>query len=131
MATLPTNFIPRREIQRLVARLAGLHHESKHHPVICSVLHELLTRLGTLDSLLDDVAGEHEKSLRHQHIFETEGCSHEWREARHCIHTGRGLFFLAIAQQVMIVPGLNNFQLGISRYRMILGDPGARPLYST
>jgi len=128
---LPTNFLSRRETQQLAERLVSLHSQLSDDPDLRCLIRGLVSRLSAIDGILAERATEYADKPAYERLFETGEAKHEWMEAKHCIHTANGLFFLAIGQEVMIIPGSGGARLGSGRFRLTLGSPNAKPIYAT
>mgnify|MGYP005849527185 FL=1 len=128
MDKLPSNFFSRVELQHLVDRAISLHPDVPSH--LTQAVRELATWAATVDSYLGEM-GQVAVEPRYARLMQgaDERC-YEWRDSPHMLHTAIGLFFISIGRQVMIRPGKNGGCMPLNRFRLVLRDPKAAPVYS-
>lgn len=124
--TVTTDFFCRKTMQQIMLRgkeLSSLPIREEAR-LIC---YELVAWAASMDGYLADLETQAERE-KFPHLFESPTpTKSKWCANRVSLHTGKGVFFICLEQQVMIA-GKN--VIPTRRYRLRVGAPEAEPTYS-
>ena len=125
-ANLPTDFFTRKAMHQIMLRgnaLASLPMDDEAHRICC----ELVAWAASMDGYLSAVEGATE-SNQFPHLFESPTpTKSKWCATRVSLHTGKGIFFLCLEQQVMVE---GQQIIPTRRYRLRLDSPEADATYA-
>lgn len=117
MPALPANFMPRLDLQRLVARCNELLHATDNEELIFG-LKQMLVGAAYLDGVLSEIPhGSHpvDKILDNPNAWQSR-----WLDGSFALHTRNGLFRVVYGQQVLETSQKSLVSTG--RYRLVFGE---------
>lgn len=122
---LPARFVTRDNLQKVYLRCSDLLAKSLSEEESL-IISSLCSWAVTADAYLSSLEEEYSDSKQHKHLFDSpSSISSKWCATKVSLHTGKGLFFVCMEQQVL-TRGREVYPA--RRYRLRLGSPEAEPI---